>query len=285
MSWENFSTLVVPIIRWQEVARHTNSWCQKTGKPTKLPPWVFVHLKSYKMSSFIDFMKSKVTIYFNWVEGFDTHHQCVDFVFLFYQQIWGQQILRKISNKIWRAHPKNKCYFCQIQWVPFLKSESLGRQWKMEKVAEELTPGREAVNENILNKVKQLLIKFDKISLSWKVVSDLVVAIGRVGQASERFLFQIWNLKCNTSQTRGLGGKSWKTRKREVLGVGWNEWGMGWPCAKIRDRHRRASAQIRANMSIYPHHSGFPAFAWPSLERMQGKIKLDSIHSSNNILY
>ena len=40
-------------------------------------------------------------------------------------------------------------------------SEILGRQWKMEKVAEELTPvgdSREAVNENILNKVKQLLI-------------------------------------------------------------------------------------------------------------------------------
>ena len=49
--------------------------------------------------------------------------------------------------------------------------------------------------------------------------------------------------------------------------------------------HQRIFAQIRANMSIYQHHSGFPAFAWPSLERMQGKIKSDSIHSSNNILY
>lgn len=240
MSWENFSTLVVPIIRWQEVARHTNSWCQKTGKPTKLPPWVFVHLKSYKMSSFIDFMKSKVTIYFNWVEGFDTHHQFVNFVFLFYQQIWGQQILRKNFKQNLKGPPegktKNKCYFWQIQWVPFLKSESLGRQWKMEKVAEELTPGREAVNENILNKVKQLLIKFDKISLSWKVVSDLVVAIGRVGQASERFLVQIWNATHHMPEVWG-GNRERQRNEKLSSGSRVKRMGMGWPCAKICNRH------------------------------------------------
>ena len=123
----------------------------------------------------------------------------------------------------------------------------------MEKVAEELTPGREGVNENILNKVKQLLIKFDKISLSWKVVSDLVVAIGRVGQASERFLVQIWNATHHMPEVWG-GNRERQRNEKLSSGSRVKRMGMGWPCAKICDRHCQFIHQTIYFIHIYPSH-------------------------------